>query len=190
MSVCRITTPYNLTLPTESGGVNKDTWQSVLLYSVRGWAPTDDMSVPATDPAHGQTTIDVDQWIPENADPGDDFADLFRWCDNGAEIENYLVFHELADITKVVPAAYSAVYGDPTDTWENWGVVGGVSHAPVQIGSLWYRSTLYGTQGTPLIASAFYDFTRAPNTNQTGIQRIITVDEFKTIQEAATPPTP
>jgi hypothetical protein len=55
----------------------------------------------------------------------------------------------------------------------------------VEIGSFWYRSMLMGVQGVPLPCTKWYDFTRQPATNLTGIQRIISVWEFQQIQAAA-----
>jgi hypothetical protein len=120
--------------------------------------------------------------------------EVFTWCDQivtvarGGNIYQYAAaVHELADITKEVPQAYRDITGDPPGTtWETWGVVG-ASHAPIQIGSFWYRSMLWGVAGEPIDCLAWYDFVRQPATSTTGIQRIINLSEFLEIQAAAGP---
>ena len=177
----KVVTDYIYTIPTENGGLNKDTAADVNEWAARGYFPIDDKSNPKFDAENAKSIIDVEQWYMNN-------TQLQTWCAMGQEVEGWLCYHELNDLTKTVPTAYSDLFGDPADTWENWGQASNGSHAPVTFDTtpgLWYRSTLYGEAGTPLLGSAFYDFWRAPNTNQTGIVRLITIDEFAAIQDAA-----
>ncbi len=174
MSNPKVLADYNLTIPTAIGGQNKDTYDTFSLWVQAGYPKTDDKTHPPGDPANAPTVIEPDVWYVS-------LDAVFLWCDNGAEIENYQgAYHELADPLKNCP--YSTA--DPLENWMEWGVVGD-SHAPIQIGNFWYRSMLEGIAGIPIVCTMWFDYMRQPNTNTTGIQRIISVDEFQQIQAAA-----
>jgi hypothetical protein len=152
-------------------GISEDTWQALILWATRGRF--------VADQPNNRGDIQIErQYLG--------LSGVDTWCSLGSEIYDYDCWHELDDITKPVPTSYTDVYGTPGETWETWGVVG-LSHAPVQIDDKWYRSNLYGTAGERLIASAWYPFVANPNTATTGIIRMITVEEFQDIQQAANP---
>lgn len=173
MTLCKVLADYNLTIPTSLGGQNKDTFDSFSIWVQSGFPKLDDLSFPPLDPRNAPSVIKPDDWYV-------DLDAVFLWCNNGAEILSYQgAYHELADPLKICPY-------DPTglQNWFEWGVVG-ESHAPVQIGAFWYRSMLEGVQGTPLPCTKWYDYTRQPQTNSTGIERIISTWEFQQIQAGA-----
>ncbi len=172
MSNPKVLADYDLTIPVRLGGDNKDTADQTADWSHRGFAPVDDKTYPPLDERNGVSDIQPEVWYVSLDAVG-------LWCGKAAEILNYQgAYHELADPNKVCPYDPEAL-----QNWFEWGVVGD-SHTPVQIGSFWYRSMLMGVQGTPLPCTKWYGFLQNPGTNQTGIQRMISLDEFKSIQAA------
>lgn len=177
MTLSKVLADYLLTIPPQTG--NSKTYDLFSILVQAGFPKTDDMTFPPGDPRNGPSIIEPEDWYIS-------LDDVFTWCDAGAEILAYSgAYHELTEPTILCP--YSEDTGEPgwvQETWESWGVVGD-SHAPIQIGAFWYRSTLEGVQGTPLPCTRWYDFTRQPNTNTTGIERMISTWEFQQIQAAA-----
>ena len=123
------------------------------------------------------------------------------WCSRAAgtdyvDVRNYEFFHEIAesDIDKPVPAEYAAITGeDPRITWAIWGrhpPITGESHAPVgPINGFYYRSSLYGVAGERLdtLSSQWWKYISTPNQTVTGINRVISVESYLDIVEAANP---
>jgi hypothetical protein len=176
MTLCLLQADYPLMIPPATG--NSDTYDAFAKYVDAGYPKTDDLTFPPGDPQNAPSEIEPDDWYI-------DLDEVFMWCDNGAEILQYQGgYHELADPTKTSPYWEATPESPDPQNWFEFGVVDG-SHAPVEIGSFWYRSMLMGVQGVPLPCTKWYDFTRQPATNLTGIQRIISVWEFQQIQAAA-----
>jgi len=167
---------FDLTIPTRLGGDNKDTADQTSDWANRGFSPVDQQTYPALDDRNGPSELQPEVWYVSL-----DAVDL--WCGKGAEILNYQgAYHWLADPNKICPY-------DPEglQNWFEFGVVGD-SHSPVEIpvGSAnWYRSMLMGVQGIPLPCTEWFGYLSNPKTNETGIQQIISLDDFKQVQATA-----
>lgn len=100
------------------------------------------------------------------------------------EVKNYNVYHEIADLRAICP------YSDQQnpEMWATWGTASNGSHAPVTIDGKHYRSNLYGEAGDRLDASLWAQYISTPDTGQTSIVRMLTVEEFIAIQQAAAGP--
>lgn len=79
------------------------------------------------------------------------------------DVEALPVWFELDDLTDEVPASFpnrtytTGPIDNPIEhvhTWATWGVFG-ASHAPIQYGDKWYRSTCVGESGQMLDASQY-----------------------------------
>lgn len=167
-----IDAPRSLTVDPTNGG-NQTTWDTFKTWSTR--------LAFAQDVADYRALIDiVRSYVP--------FDQVTIWCDLGSEITKYDFYHELADVTALCP--YSVDTGEPDweqETWETWGVASNGSHKPIEINGVWYRDNRYGQGGTKLTSSQWYGFITAPDTANTGITRILTLEEFQDIQAAANP---
>ena len=106
---------------------------------------------------------------------------LDAWCSLGSEVTDYDIYHEIDDVTKRCP------YSTSGETWAQWGLGPGGGHAPIEIDGRWYRSNRYGAAGERLPASQWYRYLATPQTAVTGIQRIMTVEDFLQIQQQASP---
>lgn len=178
----KIDAPSEITIPPDPvpsiakaqsnlpGGVSAATWSDVQFWSTRDIFVNDGE-------VDGRSHVDQ----PTRMYLGLPGVDL--WCSLGSEIYDYDVWHELDDVTKVCP--YSTE--QPPETWETWGVASNGSHAPVQIDGKWYRSNLYGEAGQRLPASQWYQYIANPSTATSGIVRLLTVEQFQAIQQAANP---
>lgn len=94
-----------------------------------------------------------------------------QWASLGSIIYDYDFYHEIQDVTALCP------YSTSGETWETWGVVGD-SHKPVQIGQYWYRSSRFGVQGERLVSTEWAQYISNPDTVNTSIVRLISVEEF------------
>lgn len=168
-----IDAPDELTIPVAIGGVSQETWDSLAFWNTRG--------VLAIDEPGGRATIEIPRYLLP-------LDGVDRWTSLGSIVTQYDVWHEINDVTKLCP--YSVDTGEPgwqQETWETWGVGQGGSFAPVQIGQYWYRSNQYAPAGERLASTAWYLFIDAPDTLNTGIVRLLTVEEFQAIQQSANP---
>ena len=159
----------NLTISPARGGTSAGTWEETQFYTSRGASVQDDFST-------GRSTIDtIRQYVPFDA--------VELWCSLGSDIFRYDCWHEIEDVD--APCPYSTA--DPQETWREWGLASNGGHAPQQVGDYWYRSNLVGDAGQQLPASEWWTYIAAPDTANTSINRMLTVEQYLAIRDAAVP---
>ena len=152
-----------------------------------------------------ETYPDVDVWskstgnLVRTVDPSTSETDTLRaymnfdsleqWVtDFSAEVKNYEVFFEIVDPNAACPLSGSG------ETWNQWEV-NGDSGKPIPLTNpddqteYWYRNNgAYLTnQGVPVDATTWVQYIGLPDTGNTSINAVRTVEEFVVISEANTP---
>jgi len=127
-----LTMPSSLSLPASMGG-DSEIYDLVAAATIRG----------ATTAIVG-TTISVFRVDDSLLS----IARIRSIVGKGADASGFQCYFRLDDITDTCP------FSDSNQTWETWGVYGN-SHAPIQIGEYWYRSSCVGASGEPLLASVW-----------------------------------
>ncbi len=168
----QIDAPDELTIPPIFGG-NQETFDSLAFWNTRG--------VICTDEPGGRSTIVISTYLFP-------LASLERWCSLGSRVSGYLVFHRLVDNFAQVVCPYSdPPPGEDPETWAQWGVGPNGEFAPFQKGDgKWYRDNRLWPNGVHVDGADFYQYIDAPNPAQTGIEALLSLEEF---QQVPDPPT-
>lgn len=163
-----INAPTEITIPETMGGTSPICWDDMQFWISRGGS--------AADVGGGRSEIaNLRNYMP--------LAVVDRWCSLGSEVTEYDVYFEIDDPNKLCPFSEA----NPQESWANWGLGPGNGHAPINVDGKWYRSSRYGAAGERLLATEWYDYIAAPDTANTGIVRMLTVEDFQAIQQAANP---